>query len=278
MFVIQRGNSSREQIAIINGSRKLGLTWHTSDYCPSDGIPIGDVPFCESVFGRQPHLKNFFPNFISARYLSRDIRLVDNPAVTRPQFYKCATEWKSASESGVRCTVDSSMQLCGQWYVSDVVTFTQEWRYYVADGELVTTGWYSGDNEDEPAPELDIAWPGGFSGAVDFGRLDNGRIELVEAHAPFACGWYGDRHEDYALWQYMAWQNRQDWIEYDDMRELMFTKARNVERVNYRDFRQQAETVACPPIKEWFEEINGLWARLRVHETAEDPIVFEENK
>jgi hypothetical protein len=86
-----------------------------------------------------------------------------------------------------------------------------EWRYYVANGDVVTTGWYRGEDEDKPAPELPVEWPEGFSGAVDFGELEDGHLALVEAHAPFACGWYGERHEDYARWQLEAWKCSEWW-------------------------------------------------------------------
>jgi hypothetical protein len=62
---------------------------------------------------------------------------------------------------------------------SSVVKFTQEWRYYIANGKVLTTGWYDGDNEDEIAPELNVNYPSGYCGAVDFGRLETGEIALV---------------------------------------------------------------------------------------------------
>lgn len=215
MFCIQRCNSSREQIAIINGCRKLGIGYITDNHCPANAIPIGDVRFCEEVFGDQPDIKDFFPYFIrETGYVSRDIGLFGNPAFRdEPRFFKDATQWKADLPSGVYQKGCGPNGFAGLYHVSDVVEFTQEWRYYVAGGELVTTGWYQGNDEDEPAPQLSIKWPVEFSGAVDFGRLSNGTIELVEAHAPFACGWYGDNHEDYTIWQYMAWHARSWWLD-----------------------------------------------------------------
>jgi hypothetical protein len=34
---------------------------------------------------------------------------------------------------------------------------------------------------------------------------------LVECHAPFACGWYGDDPCLYAEWQRIAWQHSDWW-------------------------------------------------------------------
>lgn len=39
--------------------------------------------------------------------------------------------------------------------------------------------------------DLDVAFPSHFCGAVDFGRLKNGKLALVENNLPYACGWYG---------------------------------------------------------------------------------------
>lgn len=213
MFCIEKGNNSREQLAIINGARKLGIDHTTAKVCPIGMIPIGTVQFCEAVFGSQPEVKDFFPMFLRGRFLWREMEMVQNPILGERMFYKKATEWKSNDPSAVYSSEFERESLDGLYWVSEVVNFVQEWRYYVARGELVATGWYDGFNEDEPAPELDIDWPKGFSAAVDFGRLDNGNMELVEAHAPYACGHYCERHEDYALWQYMAWNSRDYWTE-----------------------------------------------------------------
>ena len=42
--------------------------------------------------------------------------------------------------------------------------------------------------------------------AVDFGMLENGKIELIESHHPFACGWYGKNHEEYAKFLTLGWK------------------------------------------------------------------------
>lgn len=210
MFCLQRsGESSREQLAIINASRKLGYSYCFADACKEGMIPIGDVPFCEAVFGPQPHLKCFYPSFLQ-KYITRHIQAWNNqPLVLFRLFAKDSTEWKSSFASRV---LEAGEEVPRRLLlISDVVEFTNEWRYYVADGEVVTTGWYQGENEDMPAPSLNIAWPAGFSGAVDFGTLQDGTIELVEAHAPFACGWYGEDNELYALWQAAAWENSSFW-------------------------------------------------------------------
>ena len=67
-------------------------------------------------------------------------------------------------------------------------------------------GWYDGNNENEPAPYLNIKFPRGWCGAIDFGRLDNGKICLVESQHPFACGWYGEDSSAYVTWLIEGWK------------------------------------------------------------------------
>ena len=213
-FCIQaQGTCSREQIAIIQACRVTGDTYRFAQTCGPDEIPIGDVPFCEAVFGKQPEFKNFYPGFLN-QYTERTIihGISSDFVNNHPFFLKSATEWKSEWTSRVFVPGEAWPQ--GTIYISDAVTFTNEWRYYVANGELITSGWYQGNderNDDLAAPELDIDWPAGFSGAVDFGTLDDGRIALVEAHAPFACGWYGDDPVLYLQWQKTAWEHADFW-------------------------------------------------------------------
>ena len=206
--------ATTEQLAVVRTAKRLGCDYVFARKCEHGMIPIGDVPFCEAVFGRQPRVKMFYPRFLE-QFVSRRIEMYgcerpnDRP-FNAPHFVKCATQWKSDEQSRV-WPADEGLP-AGLSFVSEVVTFVDEWRYYVADGCIGTTGWYSGEHEDAAAPELHIAWPNGFSGAVDFGVLDDGRIELVEAHAPFACGWYGDDPSDYVLWQAIAWEHRDFWL------------------------------------------------------------------
>lgn len=211
LFCIQMSdNLTREKKSIINASESMGVDYVFGYVCPENAIPIGSIEFCEGSFGKQPLCKEFYPKFLS-RFISRNIEVVNGPyKCRRPAFVKCAARWKSTISAGIYETGQTIPK--GSFYVSDVVKFTNEWRYYVADGEVVTSGWYDGEDEDCPAPELNINWPNHFSGAVDFGTLDDGRLELVEAHAPFACGWYGDDHSLYLLWQMIAWQHRDYWL------------------------------------------------------------------
>lgn len=213
-FCLQNtGHASREQLAIINCKEP----YRFAKSCDPAEIPIGDISFCESVFGDQPLGKNFYPSFLQD-YFKREIHLtsIDEPVylsqvfrlIEGNIFIKSAEVWKSNARVWSR---HEYFDDCGLYWISEVVNFINEWRYYVANGKLITTGWYLGQDEDKVAPDLNINWPEGFSGAVDFGELDNGEIALVECHAPFACGWYGEDPSLYVEWQKDAWKHSLFW-------------------------------------------------------------------
>ena len=191
-FCIQKGHSGREVTAIVSAAEWLGVGIKWSREAVEGMVPVGTVEFCEVAFGE--HRKDFFPEFLSGEMGRRHYRTSRRIELSDPAFLKDATKWKSGFES--RVVYPGELISRKDFWVIEPVEFVQEWRYYVADGGVVTTGWYMGVDEDEPAPELGIEWPEGFSGAVDFGRLADGRIVLVECHAPLACGWYGEDHRD----------------------------------------------------------------------------------
>lgn len=212
-FCIQTGESTREKLAIFSVTRKLGYEYTIRKECPVDHIPIGTVEFCESILPIKYSPKDFYPDFLKD-HMYREYGLStfggvegyeENSTIKRHRlFLKIAYEWKSDFKSR---TVEWNEPIpYGHYYWSHPVEFIQEWRYYIANGQIITTGWYSGNDEDEPAPELGIVFPKDFNAATDFGRLSTGEIALVESHAPFACGWYGEDHEDYVRWQYEAWK------------------------------------------------------------------------
>jgi hypothetical protein len=213
-FCIQRSESrdlAREKIAIYSSAASLGSKYITSVNCQEGYVPIGTVEYCEQILPKSEVPCDFFPEFLND-WLHRKIGLstfgcieqIGTSIKRHELFLKPAKVWKSDFKSRIVGPEENIPY--GLYYFSEPVQFVQEWRYYVANGELVTTGWYDGHDEDEPAPKLDIQFPKDFNSAVDFGRLKDGRIALVEAHAPFACGWYGESHVDYVHWQLESWK------------------------------------------------------------------------
>lgn len=210
-LLIQPHYEGREVIKALQGCRTLGVDWICGgvDYAEPDSVPIGDVEFCESVLSHHGYARpvpDFYPDFLHGWMHRRwdRIRVTGPEFLTCPMFVKSGDGYKVGA-TGIR--PEGYRLPRGIVCLSEPVAFVQEWRYYVANGEVLASGWYDGNDEDEPAPILSVAWPETFSGAVDFGRLTDGRIALIESHHPYACGWYGDDSEMWVLWLIEGWRS-----------------------------------------------------------------------
>ena len=195
--------SSREAVKAIEGARKLGyqVGWGNPETTLGK-TPVGSMDYCEGWLGYNPN-PDFYPVFLHDWMHRRWGILTGGAKFIGDWFVKSAERYKAFPAKIVE---DSQEYPPGRLYLSEVVEFTQEWRYYVADGCVLETGWYDGDDELEPAPELNIDWPKGFCGAVDFGRLSTGQIALVESHHPYACGWYGEDSAAFVMWLVEGWR------------------------------------------------------------------------
>jgi hypothetical protein len=209
-IILQPGFDGRESMAAFKACRSLGVPFVVGrpQFAEPGDVPIGSVEYCNDVLAAlwSPIPKpDFYPGFLH-NWMHRTwdrICVTGSEFLTCPMFVKSGEGYK-VGESKVQ--PERYRLPRGINYLSSPVRFTQEWRYYVADGQVVTSGWYDGSDEDEPAPELGIAWPDGFCGAVDLGRLSTGEIALVECHHGYACGWYGDDAELFVLWQIECWE------------------------------------------------------------------------
>lgn len=198
--------SSRESVKVIDGARNLGYRVGWGQHDARDRIvPVGSVDYCEDWLGYSP-VPDFYPDFLR-EWTRRAIGIREGGGICRMGapgwFVKSAERYKAFPARVIRFGEEYPP---GKLYISEVVRFTQEWRYYVADGCVLATGWYDGEDENEPAPDMNINWPSGFCGAVDFGRLHSGQIALVESHHPYACGWYGDDSAAFVMWLVEGWR------------------------------------------------------------------------
>lgn len=82
-------------------------------------------------------------------------------------------------------------------FISEVVTFVSEWRFYVDGGRVLGRARYDPDGADEaPEPEQAVveamvsAYGRGSPYALDVGVLDDGRTVLVEVNDAYAIGFY----------------------------------------------------------------------------------------
>lgn len=211
-FTIQKGfENTREGLSVIEYCLGDKSRQYKIKSEPIAGwIPVGSVEFCEKLIYPRPtgSFVNFYPKFLGG-YHGRQIKLCDD------HYIKPAGVWKT--DEGNRPMEPS--------YIAERIKFCNEWRLYVANGTLRAVGWYKGEDEDAPFPMSwrFEKWPPTFSGAVDFGETRD-RIELVESHPPYACGWYAER-EGHAPWLIDAWES---FLKYQHM--WWFTK----EDPNYR--------------------------------------------
>lgn len=166
-------------------------------------ILIGSIGFIESYLG---HIEpDYYPEFLSG-WFGREIWKADKWPLGKKVFIKPSDKYKRFN--GMVTNGGYKGKKKGPYICSEVVNFINEWRYYIADGEVVFSAWYMGQDENIKAPELHINWPKDFCGAVDFGRVSDGRILLVEAQHPYGIGWYGKTsdHNEFIKWSIAGWR------------------------------------------------------------------------
>ena len=170
---------------------------------PANWLPYGNVDWIEGCLGRRL-TPDYYPAFLRT-CIHRRLWLADAWPLSRV-FVKPADRYKRFT--GFVTTGTWKGRKKGPLWCSEPVVFLNEWRYYVANGRVLAAHWYFGDEEKTPdAPTLDISWPEGFCGAVDFGERQDGRIELIESQHAAACGWYGGlaEGETFARWLDEGW-------------------------------------------------------------------------
>jgi hypothetical protein len=200
MFALQMSDRSKEAMAIgyYNVMDRVGLKhFRRPADVPADAIPVGSVEWTLAITGWSV-VPDYYPEFLKP-YLGRNVWKADRWPIEKDVFVKPADKHKRFTG---KVTVGGMHgRKKGPFWCSDKVVFLNEWRLYVADGKTLYIGWYDGLDSDS-LPNLDIVWPEGYCGAVDFGETLSGQLLLVEANEPFACGWYGHINEGsiYGRW------------------------------------------------------------------------------
>lgn len=172
---------------------------------PEGYVPSGSVEWCENFIPKEKTVPNYYPEFLKD-HLFRKVWEADKWPMEPGVFVKPADRHKRYC--GKTTTGGYRGKKRGPHWCSEVVSFTNEWRYYVADGKVLIGEWYSGDEENTPdAPELHIGIPEDYCGALDFGMLTTGELALVEANSPYACGWYGKDNKLFVEWLIKGWDS-----------------------------------------------------------------------
>jgi hypothetical protein len=208
-FILQREQKgSKENLAIHFSASYHKIPFKiVSNYkeVPSSWIPVGSVEWVEKILGKH-FIPNYYPDFLKD-YLNRKVWQTNEWPLGKIVFIKPADKCKRftgfITNGGYRKKKKSP------YWCSEVVKFDNEWRYYIANGKVLTGEWYAGDEVSCPdAPSLDIVFPSDFCGAVDMGLIGD-KMTLVEANEPFSCGWYGKNHDLYTRWIVEGWADLQ---------------------------------------------------------------------
>ncbi len=173
------------------------------DEVPQGYIPVGNIDWFLGVTGWKIK-PNYFPDFLRS-YVKRNIWETDKWPLGQKVFIKPADRAKRFSARITTGTYRGKKK--GPYWCSDIVSFKNEWRFYISKGEILFSPWYWGQDEGKQPPEINVDWPSDWVGTADFGESENG-IELIEAHEPYSVGWYGTltQHEIYAKWIIDGWE------------------------------------------------------------------------
>jgi len=174
--------------------------------CPSKYIPVGSVEWCLQNLNKKV-IPDYYPEWLST-HLHRNVWKTDKWPLEQV-FIKPADRYKRFNGFiTAKNRKKKRVPYKAPYWCSDVVKFTNEWRYYVSEGKILCSGWYLGDEVNTPdAPKLNIEIPKGFYGAIDLGTLDDAdeTLALVEVHHPVACGIYTKDTRSFAQWLCDGW-------------------------------------------------------------------------
>jgi hypothetical protein len=200
---IDRGKEEKAVISHCILNRLPYMYFSKIEDVPHDYIPVGNLKWVEKFLHPNIVIPDYYPEFLKD-YLFRKVWRTDKWPVNEKVFIKPADFHKRFT--GFCTTGGYRKKKKGPYWCSEIVHFINEWRYYVADGKILTGEWYDGDEVNTPdAPDLGIKIPERFCGAIDFGVTNQGKLALVESQPPYACGWYGKNDKLYVEWLVKGW-------------------------------------------------------------------------
>ncbi len=224
--------SDKDEYKLIR-SDIVELSKHKDDLL-NRAVPIGSVEFVREAMNvagiKEPEIHPY--PIREYKFLQREIssttlkELLTSLFEFTGNFKKFIKPKKIKLFTGFVFGVDSSQrydsdflheQLClllrnpdEELFVSDVVDFLSEWRYYINDGQILGYARYDEEGDDgAPEPDINIVKEYVYlyefflnviytkrhtnpPYVLDFGVLSTGETALVEYNAPWAIGLYGD--------------------------------------------------------------------------------------
>lgn len=200
-FCLSRHDHTLEARWLYNLSARYDipvLRVNERDKCHENYIGVGTVEWCQITLGRVK--PDYYPEFMKD-HLHRKVWVQNDWILGRKLFVKPNDKHKRFNGFITKGTWSKKKKPPLIW--SEVVNFKDEWRYYITAGKVVAAGFYCGSETEPEAPELDVKIPEDFHGTLDMGMIDGDKLALVEAHPPFACGWYGDHKDDLVYYQWI---------------------------------------------------------------------------
>lgn len=224
VFVLQDGDISVcEKRAIRHASMfsKITILHSNANNIPITATPVGSVEFVQSMMishGIKIPKHMSYPNCLlnsNFDYFKRKIWEDNIDNVSDATFVKPRHSIKSFT-GGIKKNITEPTTDTLVW-CSEPVEFLSEWRYYVANGEILGYARYDDsldDNTKEPDLNIvtsavtvmtDAGGPAGYS--LDFGVLISGETALVEANDGWALGYYKGtcKQVDYAKLLQVRW-------------------------------------------------------------------------
>lgn len=120
--------------------------------------------------------------------LKLGVRVIKNPYQVPRHWAPYGTARYVVQALGVNPAFEACPSFLRTWKRPGNHRLAEPWRVYVAWGRVLHAVYLVGDG---PPPTLNIAWPGDFCGAVDFGTDDLHEIRLRRAYPPYGMAWRG---------------------------------------------------------------------------------------
>lgn len=208
-FAFKRGDNSKESMAISTTCMLNKIPWiifdNIKEIVNKPVIPVTTISNCGKILGQRIK-PEYFPKFTHP-FLYRKI-WEEQELPPYKVFIKPADRYKRFTGF---IHGNKFKNIRGPFICSDIVEFTDEWRYYIINGNIESAEWYQGSNEGSLAPILPFSIPNDICCALDMGIIkDTAQLAVIETHHPFSCGWYGDMTttscEKYTRWLAYGWE------------------------------------------------------------------------
>jgi len=209
-FALEQGISEKEEKTVILQQVKYPDKYKVNYFrdaslVPSNYIAIGRIPWVQKILSSSPK-PDYYPAFMKP-YLYRKIWEADKWPMNKGIFIKPSDIPKRFQHKVTTGTYKGKKK--PPYWCSDIVSFKNEWRYYVANGKIVFVGWYAGNDEDTAPPDFPVnIIPNNWCGSIDMGILSSGEFALVECGEPYSTGWYGtyEQGDVYVQWLIEGWK------------------------------------------------------------------------